>query len=148
VRSGERGAAARPGILGVVSRAHVEAVKRVHDRWLGARSIDADAFHPEFEIRTPLMELGKRTHRGQGGYAAWRAANDEVYTDDWFEAAEFDDLGDRVLVTGWLHLKGRTSGIETREPAVQLWTFREGKPASMTLARTLEEAVEAAGLGE
>ena len=53
-----------------------------------------------------------------------------------------------MLVTGWIHLKGKSSGLETREPAVQLWTFSDGKPSSMTAARTLEEALRAAGLAE
>ncbi len=69
-------------------------------------------------------------------------------TDNWFEASEFRDLGDRVLVTGWIHMKGKSSGLETREPGVQLWTFTDGKPSSMTAARSFEEALEAAGLPE
>ncbi len=131
-----------------MSQKKVEIIKRVYERWGRDREIDPDEFHPGFEIRTPLMELENRRHRGYEGYKAWRALNDEVFTDDWFEATEFVDMGDRVLVTGWIRLTGRSSGIETREPAVQLWTFEDGKPSSMTAARSLDEALEAAGLRE
>ncbi len=131
-----------------MARENVDSIKRVYERWARDREIDPNDFDPDFEIRTPIMALENRTHRGYEGYKAWRAANDEVTTDNWFEAAEFLDQGDRVLVTGWIHLKGKSSGLETREPAVQLWTFREGKPSSMTAARTLEEALETAGLQE
>jgi hypothetical protein len=131
-----------------MSRENVEAIKRVYERWNRDREIDPDEFHPDFEIRTPIMELESRRHRGYEGYRAWRAANDEVTADNWFEADEFRDLGDRVLVTGWIHLTGKSSGLETRERAVQLWTFSEGQPSSMTASRTEEEALEAAGLRE
>ncbi len=127
---------------------NVETIKRVYERWGREREIDPGEFHPEFEIRTPIMELENRRHRGYEGYKAWRAANEEVVSDNWFEPAEFSDLGDRVLVTGWIHIEGKSSGLETREPGVQLWTFTEGKPSSMTAARTREEALEAAGLSE
>jgi hypothetical protein len=129
-----------------MSRQNVEAIQRVHDRWGREREIDPNDFHPDFEIRTPILQLGNRRHRGYEGYKAWRAANDEVTTDDLFETDEFVDLGDRVLVTGWLRLRWKSSGLETRERAVQLWTFNDSKPSSMTLSRTLEEALEAAGL--
>ncbi len=131
-----------------MSQENVEAIRRIYERWGREREVDPSAFHPDFEIRTPIMELENRRHRGFEGYKAWRAANDEVTTDNWFEVDEFMDLGDRVLVTGWIRLTGKSSGIETREPAVQLWTFKEGKPASMTARRTLEEALEAVGLQE
>ena len=131
-----------------MSREHVDAIERIYERWGRDREIDPDAFHPDFEIRTPIMELENRSHRGYEGYRTWRAVNAEVTTDNWFEVAELRDLGDRVLVTGWIRLTGKSSGLETREPAVQLWTFADGKPASMTAARTLEEALDAAGIAE
>ncbi len=131
-----------------MSRENVETVRRVYERWGREREIDPDEFHPDFEIRTPITRLEGRSHQGYKGYKAWRAANEEVATDNWFEVAELVDLGDRVLVTGWIHMTGKSSGIETRQPAVQLWTFSEGKPSSMTAARTLEEALEAVGLRE
>ena len=128
-----------------MSQENVDAVKRVHERWRRDRGFDPSEFVPDFEIRTPIMELGTRLHRGQEGYAAWRASHDEVFTDDRWEVDEFVDLGDRVLVIGSLVLTGRSSGIETRQPAVQLWSFNEGKFASMTIARTAEEALVAVG---
>ena len=129
-----------------MSQENVDTVRRVYERWERDREIDPTEFDPEFEIRTPIMELENRRHRGYEGYKAWRAANADIATDNWFEVAEFSDLGDRVLVTGWIHLTGKGSGLETREPAVQLWTFTDGKPSSMTAARSLEEAMRAAGL--
>jgi ketosteroid isomerase-like protein len=131
-----------------MSRENVEVIRRIYARWERERDIDPSEFHPEFELRTPIMELENRRHLGYEGYSAWRALNDEVFTDNWFDAAEFVDLGDRVLVTGWLRLTGKKSGIEAREPAVQLWTFKEDKPSSMTVARTVEDAETAAGLSE
>ena len=131
-----------------MSRENVEAIKRIYERWNRDREIDPAEFHPEFEMRTPIMELEGRTHRGYEGYKAWRAVNAEVAADNWFEPDEFRDLGDAVLVIGWIRVTGRSSGVETRDTGVQLWTFRDGKPASMTACRTAQEALEAVGLSE
>ena len=131
-----------------MSRQNVTAIKRVYERWGRNREIDPDAFHPDFEIRTPIMALENRRHRGYAGYKAWRAANEEVASDNWFEVDEFQDLGERILVTGWIRVKGKSSGVESRDRGVQLWTFTDGKPSSMTAARTYEDALEAAGLSE
>jgi hypothetical protein len=127
----------------VVSQENVERIRGLYDRWTRDREIDREAFDPEFEISTPMTRLESRTRRGYEGYKAWRAATSDVASDDWFEPDEFVDLDGQVLVTGWFHLKGRASGAESRDRAVQLWTFKQGKPSSMTLARTLEEAIEA-----
>ena len=130
-----------------MSAENVEIIKGVYERWLRDREIDPGVFHHDFELRTPIMQLENQQRRGAEGYEAWRAANEEVLADDWFEPAEFAQYGERVLVTGWLCLTGRSSGLETRAPAVQLWSFRDGRPSGMTAARTLEEALEAESRG-
>jgi ketosteroid isomerase-like protein len=124
---------------------HVEMLKGIYARWARDREVDPDVFDPEFEINTPMTRLESTTRRGYKGYRAWRAATEEVASDDWFEPEDFTELGDRVVVTGWFHFHGKTSGVETRDRAVQLWGFKQGKPSSLTFARTLEEALEAAG---
>jgi ketosteroid isomerase-like protein len=126
-----------------MSRTNVELIKSVYDRWARDRDIDRDVFDPEFEISTPMTRLESRTRRGYHGYQAWRAATDDVASDDWFEPEEFVDLDGRVLVRGWFHFRGRSSGAETRDRAVHLWTFKDARPSSMTFARTLDEALEA-----
>ena len=128
-----------------MSQERVELVKRVYERWIRDREIDRDLFDPDFEIRTPMTRLENRTRRGYEGYRAWRAATEEVIEDDWFEPVEYEELGERVLVSGWMHLKGKRSGVEGRERAVQLWSFRGGRPSRMTAARSREEALEAEG---
>ena len=95
-----------------------------------------------------MLEMEGKTRRGREGFEQWRSANDELYSDQSFEAEEFRAHGEAVVVTGWLRLKGRGSGLETREPLVQLWTFRDGKAASVTTARTVEDALAALGTGK
>ena len=132
-----------------MSQENVTLAQRIYERWIRERRIDPSDFHTDFDLRTPLVPLANPKWRGFDGYKEWRASAEEVAADDWFEAEGFEDLGsERVLVTGWLHFKGKSSGVETRERAVQLWTFRDGKASSMTSAWTLEQALDAAGLSE
>lgn len=131
-----------------MSQENVDTIRRIYERWRRNRDIDPDAFHPEFQLRTPIMQLEDRTHTGPEGYNAWRRSTEDVMADDWFEATDFSEVGECVLVTGALHLKGRGSGLEVRQAAVHIWTFRDGKPASMTACRTREEALEAVGSSE
>ena len=131
-----------------MSQENVETIRWIYDRWERERQIDVREFDPEFEMRTPSMKLEERTHRGYEGYRAWRADNEEVTSENWFEAESFRDLGDHVLVSGWVRLTGKSSGVQTRDPYVQLWSFRGGKPSRMEVFRTPEEALEAVGLSE
>jgi ketosteroid isomerase-like protein len=126
-----------------MSETKVELLQRIYEQWTRDREIDRNLFHPEFEIRTPITRLENRTRRGYDGYRAWRAATSEVATEDWFEPVKFVDLGDEVLVEGRFHFKGKASGAASSDRMVQLWTFTDGRPASMTAARTLAEAREA-----
>ena len=135
------------GYLPRVPHDNVETVKRIHERWERERAFDPSDFHPTFELRTPMLAMEGKTRRGRDGFEAWRAANTELYAEEAFEADGYRALDDgAVVVTGRLRLKGRSSGVETCEALVQLWTFADGKASSVTTARTLEEALEAAGV--
>ncbi len=59
-----------------MSRENVDTIRRIYERWQRDRDIDPGEFHPDFEIRTPIMALENRKHRGYEGYKAWRATND------------------------------------------------------------------------
>ncbi len=65
-----------------------------------------------------------------------------------FEATDFRDLGDSVLVLGDVRARGRASGVEVDDRWGWMVEFREGRAASLRGFLDQWEALEAAGLRE
>jgi ketosteroid isomerase-like protein len=65
-----------------------------------------------------------------------------------FEATDFRDLGDRVLVLGDVRARGRVSGVEVDDRWGWIVELREGRAASLRGFLDQGEALEAVGLQE
>jgi ketosteroid isomerase-like protein len=63
---------------------------------------------------------------------------------EWFES-EIIDAGDLVVRVGGIRGRGEGSGLEVRARGATVWTFRGGKPRSLRLFQSKEEALEAIG---
>lgn len=104
--------------------------------------------HPEIEVRwsEPLADI--ETYRGLAG--AQRALADwlEPWTEYHQEPIEFIDAGDRVVVHYRQWGRGRSSGAMVEMEVSQVYTFREGKIASLREYMSQSAALEAAGLVE
>ena len=61
---------------------------------------------------------------------------------------ELRDFGDRVLVSGHWHARGRASGVELENPGTYLYEIKGGKVVSMRTFTDRAEALEAVGLSE
>lgn len=66
---------------------------------------------------------------------------------DYYES-EIIDHGDLVVRVGGVRAKGKGSGAEVSAHGAQVWTFRDGVPASVRLYQSKEEALEAIGHSE
>jgi ketosteroid isomerase-like protein len=74
--------------------------------------------HPDFEATTPPnLASEPDTYRGHDGLRRW-------FT---------------------LRARGKTSGLDFGQPAVMVWSFRDGKAIGIELFETLDEALAAAG---
>jgi ketosteroid isomerase-like protein len=60
----------------------------------------------------------------------------------------FHDLGDKVLVLGVVHFRGRASETEIEYPFGWVCEMRDGRLSRMTFHSSHAEALEAAGLSE
>jgi len=93
-------------------------------------------------------ERGSGLSRGHEGVhrslARWVGAWDEYS----FELRRLIDCGDDVLVEGWHHGRGKTSGVEVSEEIFSVWTLRAGKAVRQRMFRDRVKALEAAGLQE
>jgi ketosteroid isomerase-like protein len=64
------------------------------------------------------------------------------------ELEELIDQGDRVVVIGTLHGRGRGSGAEVERRQGYIWTIRDGKAVRFEWFNDPRGALEAAGLSE
>jgi ketosteroid isomerase-like protein len=105
-----------------------------------------EALDPEIEWQVPPgIAIGREVYRGrdevQKGFAEWLAAWDTYR----FEADEFLDHGDHVVVGGMQIGRGLGSGVEVRFPTFHVFTLRDGKVTRHRSYRDRIKAVKAAG---
>jgi len=90
----------------------------------------------------------RETYRGrdevQAGFAEWLAAWETFR----FEAEEYLDHGDHVVVGGMQIGRGRDSGVEVRISTFSVVTLQDGKITRHRSYLDRAEALEAAGLSE
>ena len=98
-------------------------VRRLNERWnAGDRDIRGEEVDPECEIRSAMTGS---VYRGYDGLRTWMQEIDEQF-DTW--RIRLDELaqatGERLLVLGSIHFRGRESGIELEVPVGWLYEFR------------------------
>jgi hypothetical protein len=104
----------------------------------GEREIREEYADPECEIRSAMTGS---VYRGYDGVRSWMREIDEQF-DTW--RVRLDDFvqatGERLLVLGAIHFRGRGSGIELEVPVAWLFEFRDGRVLRMTTFVTHDEA--------
>jgi ketosteroid isomerase-like protein len=130
-----------------MSQENVELVRRVFDAF-NRRDIAAflELLDPDVEWVPILAVLEGRVYRGHEEIRGWIK---ELATDWEFFVVDYEELrdfGDRVLVSGHWHARGRASGVEVENPGTYLYEIKGGKVVSMRTFTDYAEALEAAGL--
>jgi ketosteroid isomerase-like protein len=120
-----------------LSRANVEALERglaAYDRRDVEALLQECAVDVEWESAL-VKGLGGETtvYRGHGGI---RELFREV------------DLGDRIVASGWMRVRGRASGVAIESPVSFVADFRDGKAIRFRSFLDRRDALEAAGLSE
>ena len=92
---------------------------------------DAAAFQalaaPDLEWKTGLgAVVGGEVFRGHEGVAAYFGQLDSAWESFRFQAEEYIDLGDVVLVIGRLEGHGRGGGVPVVSPVGAVWDLRDG----------------------
>jgi ketosteroid isomerase-like protein len=113
-----------------VSTDNVPAARRALDAFYGDEVVGAeDLVHEEFEfVEAPDVPDAER-FSGENWFAEVIERFGEVWMDPpgQFEAHEFIDLGDDVVVRGRLTLRGKASGITVTNEIAILFEFCDGK---------------------
>jgi ketosteroid isomerase-like protein len=130
-----------------VSRENLEMVQRGIVEF-DARGVEGiiPFIHPDFEATTPPnLASEPDTYRGHDGIRRWFDSFDEAMDDIRWDAHDFQQVGEKVVVEFTLRARGKTSGLDFGQPAVMVWSFRDGKAIGIELFETLDEALAAAG---
>lgn len=129
-----------------MSQENVDIAREALERWNRGERDDMTLFHAEVEW-LPLRTATEGVYRGTAGIERFTADTAEVF--DKFELrCELEDLGERVLAWGVIHVRARASGIETDIPVGGLVDVRDGKVARWEDFGSKRKALEAAGLAE
>jgi ketosteroid isomerase-like protein len=109
--------------------------------------IDAviDYVHPEFEGVVPAtLSVEPDTYRGREGAQRYVDSFNDVMDEIRFVPEEFIAVGDNVVVPMHVVAKGKETGIEVEQHAVQVWTVKDGLALRVEAYATREDALQAA----
>jgi ketosteroid isomerase-like protein len=124
-----------------MSQESVEIVRR----FLDADVDEALTYADPGIVWNPIEELPTQGHDAvRASLARWKAEWDDYE----LTAEEFEDRGDRVVVTVRLRGRGRGSGVDIDARFYDAYTLRDGKIVRMDQFTERSEALAAAGLGE
>jgi uncharacterized protein len=130
-----------------VSSENLEIVQRGFEGF-NAKGVDGiiPFLDPNFEATTPPdLATEPGTFRGHEGVRRWFDSFYEVMDGIRWDAHEFHEAGDCVVVEFTLRARGKTTGLEFGQDAVMVWWLHDGKATRVELFRTMDEALAAAG---
>jgi uncharacterized protein len=138
------------GVAGalLVTQSNAELVRAAFERWNRREheSLLGD-IDPDVEINVSSSQLaGGEPYRGHDGYRQWTATMEESF-DVWqIHPETFRERGDRVLVLGHMHVRGRGSGVELDQETGWVVDVRDGKMTRFQAFLSHEEALSASGI--
>ena len=107
-----------------------------------------DLVSPDAEIDLSRRVFNPATYHGIAGWAKLNEEIREVW-EEWRVTPErYVDVGDRVVVIGSAHGRGRGSGAEVEVRYGEIWTLRDGRVTRLEAGLDPEEALKAVGLEE
>jgi ketosteroid isomerase-like protein len=130
-----------------MSQETVEIVRRAIEYFGETGQVAVECYDPEIEFTTRSDGPGQTTYHGVDGLR--RSVEDfrEAWASTTFEAEEFIETNDAVVVPLLFHLRAQSGvGLDVEE-AWAYWV-RNGKIWRMEQHASKQEALEAAGLSE
>jgi 2-(1,2-epoxy-1,2-dihydrophenyl)acetyl-CoA isomerase len=129
-----------------MSDQNVKLVRDLHEAVAeGGFEAARDFLHPDFQMSQLPLHPEAGTYRGPPAVEsmqAWMASFEEFR----WEAEEFIDAGDRVVVVIRERGRGRGGGVALDDSFGSVYTIREGKIALLQWFHDKDEALAAAGL--
>lgn len=128
-----------------VSQENVEIVRRGYEELGRTGEFLWASIDPEVEVHDPPLTPDARVYQGHDGLREALGNLELAFEDIRFDAEEFLDAGDEVVVFLRMRARGKESDVDVDARIAHLWTLRNGKGVRV---RVLDraEALEAAGL--
>jgi ketosteroid isomerase-like protein len=127
-----------------MSQENVKLLREAIDRW-NRHEVSLSAFHADVEW-LPMRVATEGVYRGIAGIERFLADTEEVF--DKFELhCELLEQGEHVLAWGTIHVRARSSGIETDIAIGGVAEFREGKIVRWEDFGSKDKALQAIGQG-
>jgi ketosteroid isomerase-like protein len=123
-----------------MSEENVELVRRIYALWDAGASA-RELIDQDLSYENPPYAVESGVKRGRSSLAAIR----EVYPDFHFEAEQYRDAGEEVVVIGIARGTG-ASGVPVQWRQGYVWTIREGRAVRFRWFNDPAEALGAAGL--
>jgi len=102
----------------------------------------------DFEWFTSVMAVEGEVFVGREGIETYFQRMRDAWDEFVGQFDQWNDLGDRILVSGHLEGRGRGSGVKVLAPLDILYKFRGDKISLMHSFLDHDEALRAAGLGD
>ncbi len=130
-----------------MSRENVELVRALVARFLELTEEDFAAYlDPDVEV-IALRSVTEGAYRGYAGLRRFQADNASTF-EKFEQRYDVREVGERVLATGTIRVRGAGSGIEMDIPAHIVIEFRDGRISRWHAFGLKAEALEALGLEE
>ena len=126
-------------------------IMRLGDEAFNRRDREAflGAFDPDAEWHVTGLVVDQKTfYRGPEEIWSYVTVLDEQFEELQADFEEFFDAGDKVVVVGRVHGRGRTSNAPVDLRWAIVVTFREGRIVRLDNYAEKDEALEAAGRSE
>jgi|SRR3954470_10633298 ketosteroid isomerase-like protein len=100
-----------------------------------------ESLDPQIHVRERETMPDAATYHGRTGVRSLFTTMLEAFDDLQYEVEEIVDRGDRSVVVLRQLVRGRGSGISMGAETVHVWEMHEGRPVSLTIFGTREQAL-------
>jgi uncharacterized protein len=130
-----------------MSKENVEVVRRGYAELSRTGEFSWELVDPEVEVHDLPLTPDSGAYYGHAGLREAMRNVELAFEDVRFEAEDFLDAGDDVVVLVRMIGRGKGSGVEVDARIAHVWTLREGKGVRVRVLDR-DDALEAAGLSE
>jgi hypothetical protein len=135
-----------------MSQENVEVVRELVELWnSGVRDFTRfpEWLDSAIELEGPLSSVSGKPYHGHAGVEQWVRDVDDQFAQWTFRPDEIRAVGDSVIATGTLHMRGRASGAALQSPMASVHDFgSDHRITRWRIYRDVQEALKAVGLVE
>ena len=133
-----------------MSQGNVEVIRRVlQAASCGDVAAAKDLMGPDIQLDSRFGSVEGGSYRGFSGIERWFADVADTWEMSEQTPERFIEVDERrTIALTRVRGRGRGSGVELDEDTASIWTVRDGKVVGIEAHRSLDQALEAAGLRE